>query len=154
MRDDQRGSPALLGIAVVAVSLVLTACGSSASGGGPASSASPSNSGQSCQAAAGLTGKVSDHGTHRAAGTAIHLDGADFYFDPTCVQVGRGTLTVTVENVGQALHNLSIPSLGIDRDVDVGRSIRVKVSLNESQPLPFFCKYHVGAGMQGAFLPG
>jgi plastocyanin len=143
-----------LGIVLVALMLVLTACGSSASRGGPSSAASSADPGQSCQEVAGLTGKVSDHGTQRASGTAIHLDGADFYFEPTCVQVERGALTVTVENVGQALHNLSVPSLGIDRDVEVGRSIRVSVRFNGSQPVPFFCKYHVGAGMQGAFLPG
>ena len=83
----------------------------------------------------------------------MRLEAGDFFFAPTCVKTGGGrTVTVTVANDGQALHNLSVTSLGIDQNVAAGKSITVTVKLPASGALPFFCKYHVGAGMQGAFL--
>lgn len=107
-----------------------------------------------CRARAGLTGKVSDQGTTQVAGPAIQLEADNFFFAPTCVAVAPGTLTVTVKNDGTALHNLSITSLGIDEDVPAGESVTVIVGFHGSAPLPFFCKYHVASGMQGAFVPG
>lgn len=56
-------------------------------------------------------------------------------------------------NDGQALHNFSVTSAGVDQDVQAGQSVTVTVQFDGSAPLPFFCKYHVGAGMQGAVLP-
>jgi len=97
---------------------------------------------------------VSDHGTAEVQGSAVQLEAGDFFFAPTCVAVTGGKLTVTVKNDAQALHNLSITSLGIDEDVPAGESVTVIVGFHGSAPLPFFCKYHVASGMQGAFVPG
>jgi plastocyanin len=147
--------------AIVVMALALTACGSGGGGSSGASSAPPSatsipsaTSSSDCRGRAGLTGQVTDHGTQQASGTTIDLEAGDFFFDPTCVVIGSsGTLTVTVANDGQALHNLSITSLGIDQDVAPGQAISVQVSFDVTAPLPFFCKYHVASGMQGAFVP-
>ena len=57
-------------------------------------------------------------------------------------------------NSGSALHNLSVESLGIDQDVQVGETITVEMTLPDSGPVPFLCKYHIANGMQGAFLIG
>jgi plastocyanin len=86
---------------------------------------------------------------------AITLDAAEFALSPTCVEADGGkTLEVTVTNGGSALHNFSVASLGIDQDVQAGETITVEVSLPDSDPVPFVCKYHVANGMQGAFLTG
>ncbi len=141
--------------------IVLTACGSGGTSGGGGSSRSPTRAAStapspsgSCQSRAGLTGKVDDRGTKSFSGSAVELQAGDFFFSPTCVGGVGGSVTVTVENGGQALHNFSITSLGIDQDVPSGQSITVEVQLPASGVLPFFCKYHVGAGQQGAFLVG
>lgn len=139
---------------VLALALTFTACGSS--GGGPAAEPSPpagTAPSTSCRARAELTGKVSDQGTAQVAGPATQLEADNFFFAPTCMVVAPGTLTVTVKNDGTALHNLSITSLGIDKDVPAGQSITVTVAFSGSGPLPFFCKYHLASGMQGAFVP-
>jgi len=86
-----------------------------------------------------------------ASGSTTKLEAGDFFFAPTCVVVAGGELAVTVKNDGTALHNFSITSLGIDRDVQQEQAITVMVRFDGS-PLPFFCKFHVAAGMQGAFL--
>ncbi len=130
---------------VVAFALLLVACG-----GGSHSTPSAS-----CRTQAGLTGKVTDRGVGSSAGTSVTLEAGDFFYSPTCVRAPAGaTLTVTVKNEGTALHNFSVTSLGIDKDVPVGSTITVQVALPSSGALAFFCKYHVSSGMQGAFLVG
>lgn len=143
------------------LALALTACGSGGGGSSEASSGSPSatsvlsaTSSSDCQTRAGLTGQVTDHGTQQASSTTIDLAAGDFFFQPTCIVVAAGgTLAVTITNDGQALHNFSITSLGIDQDVAAGQTISVQVSFDGTGPLPFFCKYHVASGMLGAFVP-
>ncbi len=96
---------------------------------------------------------MTDHGTKEAAGSTVELEAGDFFFAPTCARVPAGQFIVTVKNDGTALHNFSITSLEIDRDVQPGQTITVTVRFAGSAPLAFFCKYHVGSGMQGAFVP-
>ncbi len=126
----------------------------SASGSTGTTSSGTSAAGQSPAGGThGLTGLVNDHGTQSVSGSSVQLTQGDFYFAPTFENAPGGkTVTVTVTNNGQALHNFSITSLGIDKDVPPGTSITVTVQLPTSGTLPFFCKYHVGAGQQGAFL--
>lgn len=57
---------------------------------------------------------------------------------------------MTVKNTGQALHNISVTAQNIDSDVQAGQSVTVTVKVAGGK-VPFVCKYHTGAGMQGAF---
>jgi plastocyanin len=147
-----------LAAVAVAFALTLTSCGSgggssTTSNEGGGSSASPGEGADSCASAAGISGKVTDHGTTTVSGSSVDLSAGDFFFEPTCTRVQGGNLTITVTNSGQALHNFSVKSLGIDQDVAAGQSITVRVEFDGSAPLAFFCKYHVASGMQGALLP-
>jgi plastocyanin len=102
-----------------------------------------------------LSGTVNDHGSAAVSGSAVTITASDFYFRATCLRVASGgSITVTVTNGGTALHNFSVTSLGIDKDVQAGQSITIKVRLPASGAVPFFCKYHVASGMQGAFVIG
>jgi plastocyanin len=151
--------PGLL-TALSVVMLVMLAVFACSSGGaatptaGPASpSASSTGSAGSCPASAGLPANVNNHGTVASSGSQISIQANDFFFSPTCVTgVPGGQITLTVHNVGQALHNVSIPSLGIDRDVAPGQTVTIPVRMGNT-PLVFFCKYHKGVGMYGALLP-
>ena len=76
------------------------------------------------------------------------------FFSPSCVVARPGsTLTVVLRNAGTQRHNLTIASQHIDKDVPVGKTATVKVKIPASEPLLFECKYHVAAGMKGAFIP-
>ncbi len=109
---------------------------------------------EKCPAAAGFTGNVSDHGVATARGAALSIDAGDSFFAPTCeTGVPAGTVTLTVQNKGQALHNISVPDQGIDQDITAGQTVTVQVKVG-SAPLHFFCKYHRTSGMVGALLPG
>jgi plastocyanin len=151
MRETVRG----LAFATI-FALALAAC--SSSGATPSAEQGAEGepeSSSACADAADLTGPIEDRGTEEASGGAITLDASDFAFSPTCVEAGSGgTLEVTVANGGSALHNLSVDPLGIDEDVPAGETITVELTLPDSGPVPFVCKYHIANGMQGAFLTG
>lgn len=127
----------------------LTACGGGNVAKGPLATRAPSGH---CPAAAGLPSNASDHGAVAASGSQFAIEANDFFFRATCVTgVPAGAIILTVRNVGKALHNISIPSLGIDMDVAPGQTITVQVHMS-SAPLVFFCKYHKSVGMDGALL--
>jgi plastocyanin len=150
--------PSIRRIANALILLAVTAAACGSGGGSAATSAPPaagSSSGGDCAALAGLTGSVQDDGSSAVSGTSVEIDAGDFFFDPTCLTASSaGTIAVTVTNTGNALHNFTVEEQGIDQDVQVGESITVKVKLPASGALPFLCKYHVGSGMQGAFVVG
>jgi plastocyanin len=126
-----------------------------AAGGAPTSAAAPEQPEQPCKQAAGFpdSAQVQDKGTEPASGATVSVEAGDFFFGPTCVSgVAAGTVTLTVENTGQALHNVSIADQGIDEDVEAGQTITVQVEVSSS-PLQYVCKYHRTSGMVGALLP-
>lgn len=155
--------PKLLGLLPLAA-LALAGCrggSDSPTIGGPAASpptapASPSRAPQGqggCAGSSGLTGNVSDHGARVAGGASSTIDAGDFFFAPTCLTgVARGEHALTVRNAGQALHNVSFPSQGIDQDVEPGAAVTVNVAMGGSA-LAYFCKYHRTSGMMGVLLP-
>ncbi len=114
----------------------------------------PGSPGQ-CPPSAGFTpGSVADHGVATAGGSTIALDAGDSYFEPTCeTGVPTGELELRVKNTGRLLHNISFEDPAIDRDVAPGETVTVKLRMGK-EPLQFSCKYHRGAGMMGALLPG
>jgi plastocyanin len=88
-----------------------------------------------------------------ATGSTLQIQAGDSFFAPTCqTGVPAGTVTLTVHNGGQQLHNVSVPGQGIDTDVTPGQTITVKVKLG-GKALPYFCKYHRTSGMWGSLLP-
>ena len=102
-----------------------------------------------------LIGKVNNHGSKVLSGmtAAVSLEQDTYYFEPTFVKALSGAhVTVTLKNTSKVLHNFSITSLNIDKDVEAGKTETVTVTLpTASAPVDFFCKYHKSLGMQGAF---
>jgi plastocyanin len=90
--------------------------------------------------------------------TELELEADEFYFDPTFMQGAPGqTLTLFLQNEtrNQTLHNFSLPSQQLDRDIPAGRQrFEVQVTFPSSGGLRFFCKYHSGQGMNGQLLVG
>jgi plastocyanin len=144
-------------VAIVAVAFGVRAIDESkdnvaAAGGAPQSAAAST---ESCQEAAGFPDgtEVQDEGTEPASGPTVSVEAGDSFFGPTCTSgVAAGTVTLTVHNSGQALHNVSIADQGIDEDVEAGETITVQVTVGSS-PVQFECKYHRTSGMVGALLP-
>jgi plastocyanin len=109
-----------------------------------------------CPTSARLPAGANDHGAVPAQGTTLTLEAADFFFKPTCVvSVTPGsTITLTVHNGGQALHNVTFPDQGIDTDVAPGQTVTVNVKVGAAGTYTYFCKYHRTSGMVGALVAG
>ncbi len=136
----------------------------SAHAGSPAVSPRPIASGfTDCQSLGGISGPLDDRGTETVAGSSTEIQAHDkmstptsfeAWFAPTClVAQGGAALSVRVANVGSALHNFTIESLSVDKDVAPGKTLHLRVKIPPTGSLVFFCKYHQAAGMQGAFVP-
>ena len=92
----------------------------------------------------------------RATGTAkndkISVEADDFSFDATYIKTKKGTLTVALENEGNAPHTFTIDSLNIDKEIQPGKKATVEVKVPSSSAVAFYCRFHKGQGMQGAIF--
>lgn len=103
-----------------------------------------------CPASAGLATGVTDKGSLYVGSPDVVISAGDSFFDPTCaVGVPKGKVSVTFTNNGQALHNVTIPELGIDKDIAPGESVAIKVDLS-GPSVGYYCKYHRTSGMAGS----
>jgi plastocyanin len=99
---------------------------------------------------------ANNHGTKDVSGESeLDLELDDFYFEPTVLTGTAGqTVTIELENEGDAKHNFSLPEQAVDQDVESGQKAQVEVSFPDSGTLVFFCKYHQSMGMRGALRAG
>lgn len=142
----------LIGLALG--TLVLGACGKSES---PTVAASPT---AAATTAASSAPKENNHGSKEfmtkdfTTELEADNDNGDFYFKPTVITAQKGgKATLELHNEGDAEHNFSITSLGIDQDLEKGEKKTVTVNLpSDAGQLAFFCKYHVSSGMAGHFV--
>jgi YVTN family beta-propeller protein len=126
---------------------------------GAAASAAPARAAKSSGKDKPITlGSVTyvDHGTRDARGRAkLALEADDYYFSPTFLRGAPGqSLTLLVENEASTLHNLSIPALGIDKDIPPRGKAQVDVTFPASGILVFSCKFHGPLGMNGQLVAG
>jgi plastocyanin len=126
-------------------SSVLAACGDDSSGGG-------SSDEGGTDTPVDLSGEVTNKGTEDLGdATELELEADDFYFEPTFVKATPGTtVTVTVENEGDATHTFTIDDAGVDEEVSPGDSAQVDVAVPDSGIANFYCRFHRSQGMQGA----
>src|SRR2546425_3475419 len=97
-----------------------------------------------------------DHGTKDVRNLSkLELEADDYYFSPTFLRGRPGQkVTLLLESDANTLHNLSIPALGIDRDIPPKGKVEVNVTFPSSGVLAFFCKFHGALGMNGQLLTG
>jgi YVTN family beta-propeller protein len=97
-----------------------------------------------------------DHGTKDVRNLSkLELEADDYYFSPTFLRGRPGqTLTLLVENEVSTLHNISIPALGIDKDIPPKGKVQVDVTFPASGMLALSCKFHRSLGMNGQLLTG
>lgn len=103
-----------------------------------------------------LSGTVNDRGTTdlRPAGATIdvRLEQDDFSFAPTFLQATPGaSVKVRLENVGQNPHTFTIDDPKVDQEVQPDGNTVVTFTLPSSGVANFYCRFHRGSGMQGAF---
>jgi plastocyanin len=163
MPDDER-DPGRLWVLAMIVMLALTmlpltvvaaiaVAKDDGSGATAATGPAPGTRTPTCPPSSGLTGTVADKGAEVVAGPAFAVTAGDSFFDPTCsLGVPGGRVTVTFTNTGGLLHNVSIPSLDIDEDIEAGESVTIDVDVADA-PVGYFCKFHRTSGMVGTLTP-
>ena len=124
--------------------------------GATAAAASPS----AATAAAGRKSKAvtmngvtyADHGTKDVRKLSkLELEADDYYFGPTFLRGNPGQkLTLMIENEVATLHNITIPALGIDKDIPPKGKVQLDVTFPASGVVTFSCKFHGPLGMAGA----
>src|SRR5262245_6352366 len=97
-----------------------------------------------------------DHGTKDVGNLSeLELEADDYYFSPTFLRGKPGQkVTLLVENEGSTLHNISIPSFGIDKDIPPKGKVQVDVTFPALGMLAVSCKFHGSLGMNGRLLTG
>src|SRR3989441_3869561 len=97
-----------------------------------------------------------DHGAKDVRNRSkLELEADDYYFSPTFLRGKPGQkLTLVVESEASTLHNISIPALGIDKDIPPKGKVQVDVTFPASGVLAFSCKFHGPLGMNGQLLAG
>ena len=143
-----------LAACVLVAILVFAACGDddddTSTGSGDAS-----GSGSTAEdAPVTLEGQVNNHGTEDlGSGDELQLEADDFYFGPTFVKAEAGkTVKVEIKNEGDATHTFTIDGTDVDVEVPAGEDAEAEVELPESGATRFYCRFHSGQGMQGAFF--
>jgi len=119
----------------------------------PRAAAAPAGKGKSVTLG-GVT--YADHGSKDVRNLSkLELEADDYYFSPTFLRGNPGQkLTLIVESEAATLHNLSIPALGIDKDIPPKGKVQIAVTFPASGVLAFFCKFHGPLGMNGQLLTG
>jgi plastocyanin len=138
-----------------ALCLALAGCGGDGNDATPgAASSAPAPTSAAPSAPVALAGTVNVHETKDLAGRdEFELEMDDFYFGPTFVKGTPGaTVKVELANEGENPHTFTIDSLKVDTTVQPGKATDVSVKLPASGALAFYCKFHKGQGMQGAFF--
>jgi plastocyanin len=111
-------------------------------------------------AASGAEAKINDHGTKTFTTEAFEVEieqdneGSDFYFEPTFIKSpGDATATVKLHNEGDIQHTFTIDALDIDEELAPDEEKTVEVKLGTETRYEFYCRFHEGSGMRGAFQP-
>jgi plastocyanin len=81
-------------------------------------------------------------GSGSSAGKTIDLEADDFYFKPTAITLTAGEkATLAVKNEGATEHNLTVEGLGVNQDLEKGKSAEIPVT-PKAGSFEFHCKYH------------
>jgi len=145
-------------LAVVSVVLVFAALGCAKNNEATSSPSPVASAAATNKPAIALQGTITNKGTKAFTTENFTLEleadneGSQYYFKPTFIRAaGGGTATIEFKNEGSVEHNLTIPLLKVNQDLQPGKSKTLTLEMGTDSFVPFFCKYHKASGMQGAF---
>jgi plastocyanin len=77
------------------------------------------------------------------------LEAKDNEFTPKAASVAAGKVSFQMKNVGLAPHTFTSADLGVDVNVNPGKTGKVEIADAKPGTYKFVCKYHETAGMTG-----
>jgi YVTN family beta-propeller protein len=128
--------------------------GATAAAGSPATTTAAAGKKSKLVTMSGAT--YADHGTKDVRKLSkLELEADDYYFGPTFLRGNPGQrLTLMIENEVGTLHNITIPALGVDKDIPPRGKVQLDVTFPASGVLTFSCKFHGPLGMAGMLKVG
>ena len=83
----------------------------------------------------------------------VSVEASDYAFAPASI-TGRpeSRLRLRVTSRSSTLHNITIPGLAVDRDIEPGSTVEVPITLPSAGVVPFFCKFHAALGQRGELV--
>lgn len=99
-----------------------------------------------------LQGAVNDKGKGDVTSGTLDVQLGDSFFAPTYLKGKPGAkVTLNLKNAGAMAHTFTTDQPKVDVTVDAGGTGTAGLTLPSSGALAFYCKFHKGQGMQGAF---
>ena len=121
--------------------------------GVPSGCSSSKDASAACADALRAIAPVTDRGSQRATGSVIEVDGAAASFTPTCItEVPPGTVTLTMHNTGEVVHDIGVAAQHVEADARPGRSVSIRVR-GGADPVECACRIHRSLGMAGVVIP-
>jgi plastocyanin len=81
--------------------------------------------------------------TAAAGGAALDIVATNFQFDKTALSAASGkAVTFTITNNGTVAHNLTIPELKINTDVQPGKTATATATPTKAGTFEYHCEYH------------
>jgi plastocyanin len=78
----------------------------------------------------------------------------DFSFKPTFIKSpGDATAKIELRNEGDSTHTFTSDTLDFDVELEPGATEEVTVEIGTETRYEFYCRFHQGQGMRGAFQP-
>ena len=98
-----------------------------------------------CGSSGSATSSTSDPGT-----VQLTMNAQNLRFDPSIITAKPGEkVALTISNRDNFKHNFTVSELGVNQDLDPGKTLTFVVTTKGSTDLQFFCEYHKGKGMVG-----
>ena len=99
-----------------------------------------------------ISGRVNNEGAGKVKNGAVAIAADNFSFTKTFLKATPGTVEVTVENGSSATHTFTVDGQDVDEELAPGAKQTVSISVGADEPVVFYCRFHQGTGMQGAFF--
>jgi plastocyanin len=84
-----------------------------------------------------------------AGGGPVALAAKDNEFDPKAITAKAGAVTIEMKNNGVSPHTFTSTDLGVDVNVDAGKTGTIQIADAKPGTYKFVCKYHESLGMTG-----
>jgi plastocyanin len=141
--------------------VALAACASDTGDGSNTVATPPDDYGTDASpTASGAEATINDHGTKTFTDSPFEVEvemdneGGDFYFEPTFIKSPGGTTaTVKLHNEGDIQHTFTIDDLDVDEELAPDEEKTITVDIGDETRYEFYCRFHQGSGMRGAFQP-
>jgi len=99
-----------------------------------------------------IDGPVTNEGVGTVRNGAATIKAGNFSFEKTFLKTAPGTVEVTVENTSSATHTFTVDGQDVDEQLAPGAKKTVSIAVGADEPVVFYCRFHQGTGMKGAFF--